>query len=904
MHKRAWLMIAGITTATMALVVYGCSSDMPNQLGGQPGGPVVQGGPCSPEGAVSACHQVISQHDGVIDCFNSTATCTNGVWGACGASSATISTHAFRGGPVSGAISIQSLSDASTTGPPCSTDPCNPYCSGYSETPPIAVAPPACASDAGVDANPQCTSATVTGIIKDPAGNQPVYGATVFVPSNPTMPAPAFTAGTGCDTCASITKGLPAYNNALVHTDVAGNFTLNGVPAGSPFTLVVQTGRWRRQVQIPAIAGCGTFALPAAKAHLPKVHVRTVMGSDEASDLADPDIPQMAIATGNADATECLLKKMGVATSEFTLPPSTFPGGGRVHMYHYNGATNLAAGSLPDYSTLVTAATLPNYNVLVLPCNNCGDNITGCSPTYSSAMSGIVKTWADGGGRVFASHWSINDLVRRAPAPYPTVASWGYNSTPTTATVDTSFPDGVALSTWMTNSGNAPPIALVNGRDGITGYNSATSKRWIWDSANTQDVSILSFDTPVNVPSNMQCGRFVVPEMHVSQVSSGTFPGECNGNALSAQELAFEFMLFETSACLTPITTPAPPPAVPPLNYGQTYTASCPAGTKAEWGLLAYNVSAVAPSDVKFAVQAGPLPDGGGAPSGPWTPATPVVVADTPVDHPNLCAMTGPGPLCPVDLFTPLGGKPNANQESVNLSVTLTPAGCNAAGFKTTANGTNSACSGGADLNIGACTTNANCQQDFHCVAGSCLWSSASGYFDPNCKDGMGNPGVDLTIGVPCGNGAGYILPICNRGGGTLAGGTVVTLENSGNGGSGAWDCSVTNPPTVSGGSVNCTFVAPMLGPGQCTFLDTTTLAGAACGNNLLTGQRDIYINWDRSVAECGTGFTGTGAGCMNNSAHTKSTGNSCPPACMAPPQPPPPALNSWQVSYSCVPSE
>jgi hypothetical protein len=343
------------------------------------------------------------------------------------------------------------------------------------------------------------------------------------------------------------------------------------------------------------------------------------------------------------------------------------------------------------------------------------------------------------------------------------------------------------------------------------------------------------------------------------------------------------------------------------MTYNQTYTASCPSGTRGQWSQLAYSVTTSGSADVKFEVQTGPSFDGG---NGPWTPAAPVPVADAPVDHPDSCSMTGPTPCggaygascaCPIDIFTPLGGIPNAQQPELNLTVVLNSGG-GSCGLATTSDGTNSGCSGGSDVGIGSCTTNADCEEDFHCSAGTCVWSGSSNYFDPNCKDAKGNPAVDLTIGVPCATGTGYMIPICNRGGGTLASGTVVALENDGNGGAGAWNCSTTNPPNVTGASKNCTYTLPYaLGPGQCIDIDTTTLAGSAC-SVLEQGHRDLYINWDKSVTECGTGFSGTGAGCMNNSSNTKATGMTCPPACAPPPQPP--QLNSWQVTYDCVTSE
>jgi hypothetical protein len=207
-----------------------------------------------------------------------------------------------------------------------------------------------------------------------------------------------------------------------------------------------------------------------------------------------------------------------------------------------------------------------------------------------------------------------------------------------------------------------------------------------------------------------------------------------------------------------------------------------------------------------------------------------------------------------------------------------------------TATGTNVGCSGGTakDVGIGSCTTDADCQMDWHCdtSAGKCVWNDGSGYFDPTCVDGSGQPGIDLTLGVPCHDPNGsYNIPVCNRGGGTLPTGSVVTLENDGNGGHSSWDCATQANPTVSAGSRNCTYtLSAPLGAGQCVIVNTLTTPGC---DALEQGERYLFVNWDKSITECGTGFpapAGTGIGCMNNVSHTKATGKSCPPACGAPP--------------------
>jgi hypothetical protein len=209
----------------------------------------------------------------------------------------------------------------------------------------------------------------------------------------------------------------------------------------------------------------------------------------------------------------------------------------------------------------------------------------------------------------------------------------------------------------------------------------------------------------------------------------------------------------------------------------------------------------------------------------------------------------------------------------------------------TTGTGTNSTCTGGSagdnQIEPASCTTDADCEMDFHCGGGTCIWSSGSGYYNTACLDDSGNPAIDLTIGAPCSNtGTTYDIPICNRGGATLPAGSVITIENSGGIGgtpSAPWSCApppTPNPPNVSGGAATCAYTTPMaLGPGECMDIDTSTAAGAAC-QVLETGEQYLYINYDQSIPECGTGFVGTGPGCMNNTSHTKTTGIGCPALC------------------------
>jgi hypothetical protein len=512
--------------------------------------------------------------------------------------------------------------------------------------------------------NCKCNSGTaeITGKILDPAKLRPVYGVAVYVPSTPVgaLAGP----NVKCDTCQNIYSGLPALASAT--TDVDGTFRLQGVPAGVAVPLVIQLGRFRRQITVPAIAPCGTTALTAAQAHLPGTKAKV---GDTATDTANPDLPLIAMVTGNGDATECLLARMGISTSEFTAPG----GGGRVEMYTYKKSNGLTggAGSLGAGATIAgigaadallgTAATLNQYNALILPC---GNQASGQNPT--AAMQSNVRSWLDSGGRLFASHIEVGDFIHSpvgnpndGVANWSTALPWGTNepdqsdrSPPysLTDTVNQSFPKGVGMAQWLKTAWPAPggpggaapalgQLPLTNTRNDVKSTN-ASAVSWFSGTSTYSgvgagpQVNMMSFDTPVASPPAAQCGRAVLPMMHVSGNSSGTFPANCGAvpGALTGQELSFEYMMWEAMTCLAPSTVPPVSPPVAPIpppaplasvTFTRDYVAVCPVGTRVEWESFYWQ--ATIPSGTSVDFRAATAATVAGLPAAP-PPAAPATV--------------------------------------------------------------------------------------------------------------------------------------------------------------------------------------------------------------------------------------------------------------------------------------
>lgn len=117
------------------------------------------------------------------------------------------------------------------------------------------------------------------------------------MPSDPKGTLPPITPGTNsCNSC-----DTPIGNYvAVAQSDIHGKFTMTGVPATNNVPFVVQIGKWRRRVFLKTVQACTDNAVPASASRLPASHL-------------EGDMPQMAIATGEADNLGCFLHDIGIA---------------------------------------------------------------------------------------------------------------------------------------------------------------------------------------------------------------------------------------------------------------------------------------------------------------------------------------------------------------------------------------------------------------------------------------------------------------------------------------------------------------------------------------------------------------------------------------------------------------
>ncbi|MEO8905902.1 MAG: hypothetical protein ABI488_25450 [Polyangiaceae bacterium] len=302
---------------------------------------------------------------------------------------------------------------------------------------------------------------SLTGKVYDPAGNNPLYHVFVYVANKPQDPdLITFPKGVTCDVCGASAAGSPllsADGTAGTYTDETGTFTLTNVPVGKDITLVIQLGRWRRVFKVDVNTPCDSNPITDKRFTMPKTQ-------------AEGNIPLMAMVTGEADSLECVLRKIGIADSEFTDPA----GGGRIQFYLGNDTTKMGGNA----GQSIDAAT-PNQDALFEPDGNGtpvinGYDMTilscqGAAYTQSVADQAKLRNYAAAGGRVFTSHYSYSwltnndaDATKKGVADnWSEVAKWKADEADRAETAvgiidQTSNPKGKAFQGWLEAVGASP----------------------------------------------------------------------------------------------------------------------------------------------------------------------------------------------------------------------------------------------------------------------------------------------------------------------------------------------------------------------------------------------------------------------------------------------------------------
>lgn len=391
----------------------------------------------------------------------------------------------------------------------------------------------------------QSATTSISGIVWDPAGKNPVYNAVVYVPNADLEP---ITHGPVCDSCG----GAPVTGNPLVTTlsDATGAFKLDNVPVGVDFPLVMQVGKWRRKITIPAVANkCADNTIADANlTRLPR-------------NKSEGDMPLIALTSG-CDPIHTLMEKIGIDKSEFT----NGGGNGSIHVYNGKGySVPGVSGATDAYAFWGTLSQMMKYDIIINECECTPYARDTVGPAYEN-----MRAYLDAGGRVFNSHYHLNffgsstENGGKAASELQSAATWSlWGKSPGGAPflIDTTFPKGKAMDDWLANLATASKwgkiktspkgqITTSNAGD-IGGTVPGISQRWIYPSSGNGAVYV-SINTPTSKPAADRCGRAVGTDIHV---------GNGNLSNMTEQEAALEFMFFDLASCVIDDAEPPKPPA-------------------------------------------------------------------------------------------------------------------------------------------------------------------------------------------------------------------------------------------------------------------------------------------------------------------------------------------------------
>lgn len=382
------------------------------------------------------------------------------------------------------------------------------------------------------------TPTSVSGRVMSPSGLHPVHDALVYVPKS----IEDFPAVVACESCEEPVGGVPLVRTT---TGVDGTFTLSGIPDGAAVPLIIQKGRFRRQLTLK-INACEAHPLADAQTRLP-------------STKTEGDLPKMAVGVGAYDQIECVLRSIGIAPNEFTDPS----GPGAVHLFH-NGAG--ATSPYPPLEQLLNSPTeLEKYNVIFL---NCTDH-RWADIVDKPGVAANIADYVGKGGRLYVTDQAydyieqVNDL-----APYIYFSAGGSMTSPQPigaamkgSNID-DFDATVAdptLASWLKAAGesNGNTITVTDLSFGWVLVDAVSLESQTWVHGNTNGA-----DRPLSVTFDYNtCGRALFSSYHTRSpggsdlYQSLPFPQYCASTATSmiAQEKILEYLIFHISACVGPI---------------------------------------------------------------------------------------------------------------------------------------------------------------------------------------------------------------------------------------------------------------------------------------------------------------------------------------------------------------
>jgi hypothetical protein len=397
---------------------------------------------------------------------------------------------------------------------------------------------------------------TLSGTVYAPNGTLPLFNALVYVPNAALPPLPS---GLACDRCGTLPPGEPVV---AALTDHRGEFVLENVPAGTNIPLVVQVGKWRRQIRIPEVRACEDNRLTdPEQTRLPR-------------NRSEGDMPRIAITTGACDNLICLMPKLGIDPEEWGIA-----GQDKVVTFFAGNANPPDAAELARYDANLRQMTraselwgnfdeLQKYDMAVLSCE-CEESLDTKGPAAYDAVTRYLAQ----GGRLFGTDYQyVWYKYSTDPALQSALGIQGFAPDGTNPVLlDTSFPKGKALADWILNLDPTAAYGEVSCSQVFDNFTSATgSSARSWgnstplNGADDDHPRFITVNTPAGVPVAEQCGRAVHLDAHITSTFTkpiNSYPADC-GTAFEDGEEVLAFFFFDVAACIQDDAEPVTPPPV------------------------------------------------------------------------------------------------------------------------------------------------------------------------------------------------------------------------------------------------------------------------------------------------------------------------------------------------------
>lgn len=397
----------------------------------------------------------------------------------------------------------------------------------------------------GCTADDPAAETTISGTVYMPNGVTPLYNAIVFVPTSTTPLAPLPDELT-CDKCGTV-AGSPV---TITTTDADGHFTLHNAPAGSAIPLVVQLGKWRRQVVLPTVTKCTDNPITDPNVtRLPKNH-------------SEGDMPHIAITMGQCDTIACMLPKIGVDSAEYGTAADI----DTKRIIFYSEAGSPGPAGMTAASTLFSdESTLKKFDAVVLSCNctldgSLDNSEDGGDPSAFAHMADYMSL----GGRVLSIDFQYA-WTESGPMPQPNVMQGFVGGAPYTAssvfTVDHTYPKGAALEEWLKQ--NDPTHGYTGGSLTVSttfanfGHVDPTlAQGWV---TNANNDLVMSYTMPLAADAANRCGKMTYFDGHVLSTEadsvSSTYPVGCS-STFTQQSAMYGFFFMDMFGCVQDETKP------------------------------------------------------------------------------------------------------------------------------------------------------------------------------------------------------------------------------------------------------------------------------------------------------------------------------------------------------------